>query len=601
MTRRTAGTVHRAGTVRTRALSRVGLALGCLLLLVAGGSPARASAADEQHLHVDCGAPPGGDGSLAQPWNSLEEANQAQLLPGDELLLRRGTVCTGMLAPAGSGTAVDPVVIGAYGDGPLPRIDANGVTPAAVHLDDVPHVVVQDLELTNSGDATDRHRGVYITATNSAVGDVTVRRLFVHHVDGPVAFTHHDKLGGGIIVENLGSAAEARLDGVLIEDNRIEDVARSGIFMDGGPGTPRPRASEPWPEAATGIVVRNNTLTRLAGDGIVPVGTVGAIVEDNVVSVGNLSGKNFLDPVNRNCSAGIWTFNANRTLIQRNEVFAMRFGQSSNDGCDGTGFDIDYNQDGTIIQFNYSHDNEGGFVLLCSDDQPRTGEVRFNLSVDDAHTFSAAPCKAPDIGGFDGLRFHNNTFVAPNPNVSGENLQQPPVLYNAGSFEFRNNIVYATATTVLPLACGDHCTNNLFFNITPSGTNTVTADPLFEDSARRGEDRLQVGQGFRLLPSSPAIGAGTPIPGTSQTDYFGAAVPIDRAPAIGFHQPPVPSVETAPGVLTAPSAAEGVGGGTGSQLPATGMTPGRLLLSFVLATAGLGGRVMLLQRSLRDP
>ena len=62
-----------------------------------------------------------------------------------------------------------------------------------------------------------------------------------------------------------------------------------------------------------------------------------------MVSVGNLAGRDWLSP-DRNCAAGIWTWNAINTLIQRNEVSGYRFGQSETDGCDGTGFDIDNEQ-----------------------------------------------------------------------------------------------------------------------------------------------------------------------------------------------------------------------------------------------------------------
>lgn len=495
---------------------------------------------DANAIHVDCAAAVAGDGSALHPLNSLAGANAVELAPAAQLLFRRGSVCTGMLKPKGSGTQGAPVVIGAYGDGALPVIEANGLTTAALQIEDMSQVIVQDLELTNRGNSGSPHRGLYLTAKSARVGDVTARRLYIHDVAGSVTFSDTDKSGGGIILKVLGPLP-AKFDNVLIEDNRIEDVARSGIFIfgiQGASSTPRPRASEPWPEASIGIVVRNNALTRLAGDGIVVDATLGALIEGNVLSAGNLAGRNFFDPNVRNCSAGIWAFNANNTLIQNNEVFDMHYGQSATDGCDGTAFDIDYDQDGTIVQFNYSHDNAGGFIMLCSDDQPRTADIRYNLSIDDRHTFSAVPCKAPGaIGGFDGIRFYNNTIVADAPNSSME-IVPLPVLYNAGTFEFRNNILYATQLRNTPLACGARCASNLFFSMAPSGASPVVADPLFEDAALRGQGRLQVGQGFRLRAGSPAIGMGVAISGTPPTDYFGNPVPSGVAPALGFHQAP---------------------------------------------------------------
>jgi hypothetical protein len=61
------------------------------------------------------------------------------------------------------------------------------------------------------------------------------------------------------------------------------------------------------------------------------------------------------------------------------------------------------------------------------------------------------------------------------------------------------------------------------------------ANPRFVDPRRRGIDRLYVGSGFRLMPGSAAIGAGTPITGDAGLDYFGD--PVTTPPTVGFYQP----------------------------------------------------------------
>src|SRR5690348_11194438 len=88
-----------------------------------------ARAAGEWH-YVDCTAGSPGDGSMAAPWNSLTAVNAAALGPGDRVLFRRGTRCTGTFAPSGSGTAGAPIVAGAYGTGPKPALDGNGAPDA---------------------------------------------------------------------------------------------------------------------------------------------------------------------------------------------------------------------------------------------------------------------------------------------------------------------------------------------------------------------------------------------------------------------------------------------------------------------------------------
>jgi hypothetical protein len=260
------------------------------------------------------------------------------------------------------------------------------------------------------------------------------------------------------------------------------------------------------------VRVRANRLARLGGDGIVPLGTTGAVVERNVVSEGNLRGRALTDPRGMICNAGIWTFHANGTVIQRNEVFDMRF-----NGCDGSGFDVDYDQDGTVVQFNYSHDNEGGFILLCTDAAPRAAQVRFNLSVDDRFVANQSPCSLQPGSTFAGLRLHNNTFVAS--------------AFPAG-LELRNNVFSASSPQAAGLSCGPPCSHNLYHRLPPSGASAVTGDPLFRRPALRGRGRLAVGRGFRLRPGSPARDAGTVVAGGPGRDYFGRAVM--SPPSIGF-------------------------------------------------------------------
>ncbi|NUR90308.1 MAG: right-handed parallel beta-helix repeat-containing protein, partial [Nonomuraea sp.] len=81
-------------------------------LVVAGLAATGLTAPAVSHTyHVDCGAPAGRLTTLAQ-------VNALNLGPGDRVLFRRGTTCTGTLAPKGSGAPGRPIVVGTYGRGP---------------------------------------------------------------------------------------------------------------------------------------------------------------------------------------------------------------------------------------------------------------------------------------------------------------------------------------------------------------------------------------------------------------------------------------------------------------------------------------------------
>ncbi len=90
----------------------------------------------------------------------------------------------------------------------------------------------------------------------------------------------------------------------------------------------------------------------VGGDGIVPWATQNALVEHNIVQGANERGGEY--------NAGIWPWSADNTLFRLNRASHVKTLK------DGQGFDSDYNSRGTRFEYNYSHNNEGGFMLICS-------------------------------------------------------------------------------------------------------------------------------------------------------------------------------------------------------------------------------------------
>jgi hypothetical protein len=60
-------------------------------------------------------------------------------------------------------------------------------------------------------------------------------------------------------------------------------------------------------------------------------------------------------------AAGIWPRSCDNTVVQYNEVSGMKGTR------EGEGYDSDYNCRGTLFQYNFSHNNDGGFMLVCND------------------------------------------------------------------------------------------------------------------------------------------------------------------------------------------------------------------------------------------
>ena len=473
-------------------------------------------------VYVDCRHSGTGSGTATDPFTTLAALGAIAMRPGTQVLIARGSRCAGTITITTSGKPSAPIVIGAYGRGPLPRLDGGGVDVMTLH--NTSNIVVQDLEITTKTATTTSHQnGVHLVADGTTVRNVTIQRLYVHDIDGSNADEH-----GGIQIEGYGGTPYGKFDRLSVLDNRIERSAKEGIYMDAAPGDhSRPPAGNPWPRGSTRVVVNDNTIDHVGGDGILLQGTVGTLIDGNRLSYGNLAGT-ALGPDMR-CNAGIWSGNQNSSVIQHNIVTNMQ-----TKGCDGDAFDIDVNQDGTIIQDNVSIDNKAGFLMMCSSPPTRRAIVRYNISINDGASFQDVACVLGDQATLDGVRMYNNTFVAPSPQVTFEGSLEED-LYNPGNFEFVDNIVVATQPSTTRFACGNRCVRNLFRGIPAQGLYPLTDDPSFVNPNVVGTDPMAIVRGFRLQTGSPALAAGVSVPGVV-TDFFGVPIPTDQPPSLGFAQ-----------------------------------------------------------------
>jgi hypothetical protein len=164
-----------------------------------------------------------------------------------------------------------------------------------------------------------------------------------------------------------------------IERNIVWRVDRSGIVA----ASYHARRDHWFP--STGVVIRDNWLGDLGGDGITPWATDGCLVEHNIVVGANERAGTY--------NAGIWPWSTDNTVMRLNRASGVKT------LLDGQGFDSDYNSRQTVIEYNLSHDNEGGFLLICTpgrrDAKQNFGNLgtiaRYNISRhDQARTFHVA-------------------------------------------------------------------------------------------------------------------------------------------------------------------------------------------------------------------
>jgi hypothetical protein len=318
--------------------------LAGLLVLASCAAGARASTYYVDAIHGSDNNS-GTTGTMA--WQTLQRVNSAQLTPGDRVLFRRGEVWHGQFAPSASGKPGLPLLFDCYGTGALPLISGDGTVEDAVLLRNVEEIELHHLAVTNLGLQVANRRGVDVLLDNYGTAHhIVLADLYVHDVNGADSNAEAPKDTGGIFFRTHGSKVPSRFDNLLIERNIVWKVDRSGIV-----GESSNIARDHW-FPSLHVVLKDNYVVDIGGDGIVPWATEGAIVEGNVAQRCNQRSAGY--------NAGIWQWSTHNTLFYMNESFETKGTR------DGEGFDSDFNSTNTHFTRNYSHDNDGGFMLICT-------------------------------------------------------------------------------------------------------------------------------------------------------------------------------------------------------------------------------------------
>jgi hypothetical protein len=448
----------------------------------------------------------------AQAWKSLEKINTKVFQPGDKILLKAGARFAGQLKPQGSGAIINnkttPIILGKFGRGPRPLIEGRGQVLDSLLLRNVEFWEVEDLEITNLG--TNRQPGqTGVRLVSDGFGKmrhIYLRNLFVHDVNGDL---RKDFEGCGIFFESRG-ANNSHFEDLLVENCQVLHTDRNGICQ-----RTRNRSR------SLGVVIRGNLLEDIGGDGIKLWGSNGARVERNILRGGRTRCQDY--------AAGIWPFDCDDAVIQGNEVSGMKGTK------DGQGFDSDYLCRRSLFQYNYSHDNDGGFMLICTPGNSYNEDtvIRYNISQNDGINSA----RVFHFGG--GAK---NTLVYNNTIYTGAAQNLPLLLFddwnggNASGTQFYNNIFYVDGRVTYQWghSASNTFDSNVFFGmhsqVPPDARALTNRPPLLKPgSGRQGFASLQ---GYTLR-AAPAFPRGRIIPDNGARDFFSQLVPQDRPPAIG--------------------------------------------------------------------
>lgn len=513
--------------------------------------------------YIDCarGSDSNSGTSYLHPWLTLAQVNKTAFQPGDGIFFKRGTTCPGALTPQGAGAEDRPIIMGTYGSGDLPIIDA-GKNPEAFRLIGQEYWEIQDIEFSGG-----TRYGVLVSGEEGTdtLHHIRLKNLMVHDVWGE---PYKDKTPGLVVVLANGSLfRDVVIDGVTAYNTN----QWAGIEVNGGVGWPIDYAN---PALAEGVTIRNSTVHNVYGDGIVLWGVHNGLIE---YSVAYDTGKQ-PSPKTVGTPSSIWTWTCIDCVVQYNESY-----NADSPEIDAGCFDIDWGTRNNTYQYNYGHDCEGYCISVFGAEGVTTENavVRYNVCSNNGQRSSLASRQGEIFlstwnGGYlDGVLIYNNTFSWSPPG------NYPP-LVNKAEFSgerqnlFFNNILVSTKPWLVDGGKTLELDHNLYWlqgegtpffffpdayysgfddyqKLSGQDEHSIFADPLLNERAYH-----EIGfpkDAFTLQPGSPAIDAGLTLDEMGTKDFFGNPIPYGGSIDIGAHEwsPAINENNPAPNLASIPA------------------------------------------------
>ena len=392
--------------------------------------------------YFDSGFGGAGNGSAASPWSNLSNFNSLDLNPGDNVYLSGSFNIPGgglSVTSEDAGTTANPVTIaGASGV----KATLNAGDSFGLSASNVGGIKLESIRFLANGPTSRGGDGLY-TNTFDGVrfynneGD---KKQTVHINDVQVQGFGKN----GIRIEGQNGASgfdDVRITNSLVQKNQVAGVSFEGDYAAANKSAftnvyiGKVTAAENRGRA--NLPQEGNT-----GNGIVIGQVNGAVIERSVAH------HNGLDCASEQGGAvGIWAWDSNGVIIQHNESYA----NGTAGEHDGGGFDLDGGVTDSIMQYNYSHDNDGAGYLLAQFENAReySGNViRYNISQNDGrkngyggiHSFG--PITSADV-------YNNTVFMSPalKADLRSESDVPAAIKFRDGStknIRFFNNLLILT-------------------------------------------------------------------------------------------------------------------------------------------------------------
>lgn len=491
-------------------------------------------------------------------WKSIAKVNSLNIQPGDVILFEGGESFPGSITlnENDGNNGANPVKISSYGTG---RATIQPGDEMGIFAYNTSGFIIDNLIIAGSGMNSNTNSGIYFyndLPNNKKLDFIEITNCEVH------GFREN-----GIVIG--GWNGNAGFSNVIIENNKVYNILDKGIFSYGE------FSSTKTGYAHSNITVRNCEVFNIlgyskkehSGNGIVLSDVQHSVIEHSTVYDSGSGNTNCGGPV------GIWYWDADQVTIQFSEVYNM----SSGTGCDGGGFDMDGGVTNGVMQYNYSHDNDGAGFLIGQFTGARPMNnitVRYNISQNDAATNGGSVYLFNGNNSASSLKdvyVYNNTLYLSQKATNRGSATVKYITWKTvkDNINFYNNILYATngaALIDIPSGYEGNFRGNLYFTpetfVIKYNGQTYNSLDSFRSSGNeihdnqlvgyQGEPNLNhAGQGgiigfgnqlstlnaYRLQVESAAINGGINIPfNTGGRDYYGQIFTDSESRDIGAYK-----------------------------------------------------------------
>ena len=390
--------------------------------------------------------------------------------------------------------------------------------------------------------------GIKVVASTQKLENFSFNNLYIHNIYPTPDLVDNIHLGYGIKLETQSDTLSGLLNtisNVKLTNSTISETGHYGFWIKslGLNGIDSIKNNQ--------ILVDNCIFENTGGSGFVPNKSKNLLVQNCIF---NHTGSS-IDNRMWKRGSGMWPFDCKNVIAQHNKFM------NAHGPMDSYGSHIDYGNENVVFQYNYSYNNEGGFVEVLGDNI--NCGYRYNISVNDGYRedpdgiswdkkgkifwvsnfCGQGPVRCPSVGTF----IYNNTVFI-NDTLNPEIYFWPDI----GDVHVYNNLIVVgqngdIVPTLIENDFNDlYISHNLFYDSSRIDldsdleNNAIYGDPLLLNTVYFGEDNPLA---YQIQNNSLAINNGFLINGSTDStnylehngglDYFGNSVSHNFASNIG--------------------------------------------------------------------